>query len=125
MTSMIVSLHMSSLISEFLLAHVVFLKIVHMDKLLTALEAQYWHARCFNDNLPLRTQLKNRSFMQRGDDSGGLPHLLEQEVQTVSRILRTVFDVYSSAKNSSGGVVSYLELDTFAGSWVSRYNISF
>jgi len=120
MTSMIVSLHMSSLISEFLLAHVVVLKIVHMDKLLTALEAQYWHARCFNDNLPLRTQLKNRNFMQRGDDSGGLPHLLEQEVQTASRILQTAFDVYSSAKNSSGGVVSYLELDTFAGSWVSR-----
>lgn len=120
MTSMVATLSLGRLMSEFLSAHVTVLKVDHIDRLLTALEAQHWHARCFNDNIHLRTQLKNHNFMQSGIDDGNLPSLLEQEVQTASRILQIVFEIYSSAKNSAGGVVSYLELDAFAGPWVSR-----
>ena len=121
MTSMVVSLKMSQVVSDFLLAHPTALTVHQMNMLLSALETQYWHARCFNDNLPLRSQLHNVGFMKRGEDSGGIPHLLEQEVHTASRILRVVFDIYSSAKNSAGGAVSYLELDAFSGPLVSRY----
>ena len=122
MTSMVVSLKMCQLVSDFVLVHAAALTVDQMDMLLSALETQYWHARSFNDNLPLRSQLHNVGFMKRGEDSGGIPHLLEQEVHTASRILRVVFDIYSSAKNSAGGAVSYLELDAFSGPLVSRYD---
>ena len=59
-------------------------KLDNLKKFLTTLELIFWHARSFNENFSLRSRLWKRGFMKFAHDQNALPHLLEQEIQTLS-----------------------------------------
>jgi hypothetical protein len=122
MTSMVVSLDILPLFQEVLLNRYSAWNTSQLTTLLLALEASHWHARSFNENANLRRNLHRLGFMPFRDQPSRWPHLLEQEVQSLTLILEAVLSMYadqSSALNSGNG--QSVSASSFASSWISRF----
>lgn len=120
-TSAVVTLSLCKLVGDLLLKSGEVFQISHLEKLLTALEAQYWHTLLFHGNPELLLHLSSQGFVVILPG----PHLIDQEVQSAKIILRTIIDIYLSTENkipsvSRSGPGSGLELDAFVSPWVSR-----
>ena len=121
-TSAVVTLSLCKLVGDLLLKSGEVFQISHLEKLLTALEAQYWHTLLFHGNPELLLHLSSQGFVVILPG----PHLIDQEVQSAKIILRTIIDIYLSTENKipsvsrSGPGSGLLELDAFVSPWVSR-----
>jgi len=88
MTSMVVSVSFIRITSELFSRHLSFLNEAQLDSMLHVLEASHWHARSFNEDTRLRNKLKEHSFMKFKHAPNRSPNLLEQEVRSVTQILK-------------------------------------
>jgi hypothetical protein len=93
MTSMVVSLDILPLFQEVLLNRYSAWNTSQLTTLLLALEASHWHARSFNENANLRRNLHRLGFMPFRDQPSRWPHLLEQEVQSLTLILEAFSNI--------------------------------
>ncbi|KAJ1434054.1 hypothetical protein B484DRAFT_477107 [Ochromonadaceae sp. CCMP2298] len=121
MTSMVVTLDLVQLTKELLVSPAYHWTIGNYERLLYSLEAVHWHAYCFNESNSLQLQLQQRGFMTK--DSAEVPHLLDQEVQSLEQLLFTVFRLYCHDKHStpqSGTGVHGSASVAFAEPWVER-----
>jgi hypothetical protein len=125
MTSMVVTLDLVQLSKELLVAPAYHWTIGNYEKLLSSLEAAHWHAYCFNESQSLQLQLRQRGFMKQTkadsvDDS--VPHLLDQEVQSLEQLLFTVFRLYCHDKHNAASPQSGAgnAAEAFAEPWVER-----
>ena len=116
MTSMVVTLHSLRVLGDLCLNYYSAWDIGHLSQLLNTIEACYHHARSFNNDYQLRQNLKQRSFMKFRDNSTRLPHLLEQETLSVSKILTFVFRLCS--EEGDGGLANARA--AFAEPWLRR-----
>jgi hypothetical protein len=113
MTSMVMALESVRVVSDAVLSiYINVFDISQINEILLALETLYWHARNFNACKPIRQALYARNFMQFPDDPLCLPHLLEQEVFSLSKVLEIVLKLYISS--SDANILSFSEL------WVHR-----
>lgn len=112
MTSMVVSLDFIRIVGEVVSANSDFWNISQLTDLLDALEALHWHARSFNNDVSLRNSLHKYDFMRFRDDPNRLPHLLEQEVHSLSTILEIVLRIYIVSSDD--------DMKDFAEDWVHR-----
>jgi brefeldin A-inhibited guanine nucleotide-exchange protein len=94
MTSMVISLDFIEVLSNILSFHCVSFSSKHVTTLLDSLEAFYWQARSFNDNYRLRYKLRQKGFMIFLGNNNMLPHLIEQEVNSISRIIDILLKIY-------------------------------
>ena len=94
MTSMVISLDFIEVISNIVSFHCASFSSKHVTTLLDSLEAFYWHARSFNDNYRLRYKLRQKGFMIFLGNNNMLPHLIEQEVNSISRIIDLLLKIY-------------------------------
>ena len=120
-TSSVVTLSLCRVIGDLLLASGEVFQISHLEQLLTALEAQYWHTLLFHGNPELLSRLALKGFVVIVPG----PHLIDQEVQSAKIILRTITDIYLSSDNkdksdSGPSSRSSQQLDTFVAPWISR-----
>lgn len=123
-TSSVVTLSLCRVIGDLLLASGEVFQISHLEQLLTALEAQYWHTLLFHGNPELLSRLALKGFVVIVPG----PHLIDQEVQSAKIILRTITDIYLSSdckenrdKADSGpSSRSSQQLDAFVAPWISR-----
>jgi hypothetical protein len=125
-TSSVVTLSLCRVIGDLLLASGEVFQISHLDQLLTALEAQYWHTLLFHGNPELLSCLALKGFVVIVPG----PHLIDQEVQSAKIILRTITDIYLSSDNkenkekdtsdSGSSSRSSQQLDEFVAPWISR-----
>ena len=123
MTSMVVTLDLIKVVTEALDSHSSDWKVKHVDLFMKAIELAFWHARSFNDNYALRSQLQRRGFMQRIDTSI-LPHLLEQEINSISLIQFVIMKCYGiETGNMFGDHLNVLK--SFAQPWIQRSVIVF
>jgi hypothetical protein len=130
MTSMVISLDFIRLVKEMVHTSSYAWSLTHFESFLNALETCHWHAYCFNENSSLRLQLQQRGFMNKNRSgtniSSALPHLLEQEVQSMEQLLFTVFQLYCYNKHRSSvdaticNTLDGTEAEAFADPWVER-----
>ena len=106
---------MIKVITDAIEIHYFIWKLENLSAFLTSLELIFWHARSFNENFSLRSRLWRRGFMSFAHDSNVLPHLLEQEIQTLSLMQFIVIKLYQS--NDNDGKQSS---KSFAEPWIQR-----
>jgi hypothetical protein len=121
MTSMVVSLDLLPLYQEIVLMRYTSWTTEQLTTLLCALEASHWHAKSFNESTNLRKSLHRLSFMPFRDKPSRLPHLLEQEVQSLTLILEAVLRMHSDSESVLRSSGSSLHANQFASSWLARY----
>lgn len=83
-------------ISEFCGRFDKYLRLEDFKELLSSLELCHWHALAFNENLSLRLRL-----FQISEEKSYLPHLLEQEVLSLEKLLLVLFSQYLSIVQSN------------------------
>lgn len=115
MTSMVITLDLIKVITDAIETHYLIWKLENLLLFLNALELMFWHARSFNENFSLRSRLWRRSFMRFAHDSNALPHLLEQEIQTISLIQFIIIKLYHS-----NGETGKQQAKNFAEPWIQR-----
>lgn len=111
MTSMVIALESIRVVSDVVSLYFHTLTPRQIGDVLFALESLYWHARSFNCSQSLRVALFDREFM-KFPDFERFPHLLEQEVFSLSKILDITLKLYSNSFDSD--MQSYFE------PWVHR-----
>ena len=94
MTSMVVTLHLNELVGELFAKYGHSLCGERSLELLIALQGSYWHARSFNEDQELRSALGSRSFMTFPEAATLLPHLLEQEAASASKIAEVSMQLF-------------------------------
>ena len=104
MTNMVVTLDLIQSISVIVEAFLITWEASQIATLLTALHNCHAYAHAFNHSTQLRINLKLAGFMKFPDNSARLPHLLEQESDSLMEILR----VTSKLRNSSDAAVQVL-----------------
>ena len=120
MTSMVVSLDICSVYKEILLGgRYKTWDRGQLNSLLMSLEASHWHARSFNENFGFRLNLHKQGFMAFRDKPSRLPHLLEQEVHSLSIIRDTMLLMYADCQGDSSDNASPAGL-SFVVPWVER-----
>jgi hypothetical protein len=112
MTSMVMALESIRVVSDAVSLYLNVFDISQINEILLALETLYWHARSFNACKPLRQALYAKKFMQFPDDPLCLPHLLEQEVFSLSKVLDIVLKLYISSSDAV--------MQSFAETWVHK-----
>jgi hypothetical protein len=70
---------------------------------LSILESCHWHARSFNEDQSLRHALRDESFMTFPPNSRRSPNLLDQEVNSVSLIIKIAIQLLSHTNNNENG----------------------
>jgi hypothetical protein len=93
--SMVLSLDYLRLIGDAVMHHYDAWTVVDLSSLLGALQCCFDHARCFNMNMELRSELKRRNFMRFRDNPNRVPHLLEQETLAASQLLLISFKLFA------------------------------
>ena len=121
MSSMVVSLELMKVITDVFNLYKRDWQLRHIDQFLVTLELVYWHARSFNENLPLRKQLNQRGFMQFNNDLVILPHLLEQEIYALSLVqLMTTKFFLSRPEDNDFAAVPAGQLKEYSRPWFQR-----
>ena len=95
MSAMVLTLDYVKVMGDILHTHYNSWSMSHLPVLLGTLQCCYDHARCFNADNQLRSQLRVRNFMRFRDNPARLPHLLEQETQSAAQILIFGFKLYA------------------------------
>lgn len=113
MTSMVVSLESIRVFGDVFIKNFSFFNLDQYADFLHGLETLYWHARSFNTDKTIRENLHNVQFMIFPDDSSRLPHLLEQEIYSLSKIIEISFLLLSKGKS--------IEERRFGALWVHRF----
>ena len=88
MTSMVATLDLISSSHIFFANFQQMMDFTMYEDMLRTLELVHWHARSFNEDQPMRAELRGRKFMVFTDNPLRSPNLLEQEVNTAREILR-------------------------------------
>ena len=105
MTRMVVVLDICGMLTEVMHQHVGKWSMAQCSTLMTTLEACYHHARCFNQAIPLRSQLKQQGFMLFPRNSQmepiRMPHLLEQEVSSIIALAHFSMQSYKQFTNNN------------------------
>lgn len=94
MTSMSITLSLIDLLSEISETPLECFELKHQMVILNALQGAYWHARSFNDDDSLRRDLAARAFMPFNETPTLLPHLLEQEAVSLTKIVHIAMRLY-------------------------------
>jgi hypothetical protein len=113
MTSMVITLDIIKVVGDVVIARFDHFNKEHFYEYLSGLEVLYWHARSFNGDKAIRVNLFRNHFMVFPDDANRYPHLLEQEVFSLSKILEISLAIYSTTARN--------DLAVFAEDWVHRY----
>lgn len=103
MTSMVLTLDYIRVMGDMLHTHYESWSMSHWPVLLGTLQCTYDHARCFNLDTTLRSQLKAKGFMKFRDNPSRLPHLLEQETQSAAQLLVFAFRLYAEEGSGVSG----------------------
>jgi hypothetical protein len=123
MTSMVVSLGLIKIMSEFIMNERQSLSLRHIDEVLSALEALHLHACSLNDDRKLRKALGNFNFMSFPTDPARLPDLVDQEIDSLTCLVRLSLRVYADL-NDAGKTThcrDAADIPAFAESWIWRY----
>lgn len=126
MTSMVMALDFIKIIDIAVQTHARSWQFSHYTSFLGALEAAHWHARSFNDSNRLRVNLNQKGFMQFHDGSHRLPHLLEQEVTSLVKILEITHKLYLDHEEERAQDVvlppsiSRKQAESYAEPWVQK-----
>lgn len=112
MTSMVLSLDSIRVFGEIISSYFGAWTVNQFSDILSSFEVLYWHSRSFNANITIRKQLHARKFMVFPDDPKRFPHLLEQEVFSLSKILEISTKLYNQGDS--------IENRKFAAPWVKR-----
>ena len=126
MTSMVVTLDSIRIIDNIIKTHSNSLQLDHYTSLLTALETSYHHAYSFNCNSNLRSNLRSMNFMSFHDNPTKLPHLLDQEVISLTKILSLVLRLYLKTDDKTYALARSIDsnqLETFAEPWLQKIMI--
>lgn len=119
MSSMVVTLDAIRVLDNVLNHHYVHWELSQLSLLMSSEEAVFHHARMFNDNLNLRQSLKQKGFMRFRDNAARLPHLLEQETWTASKLLSFSLRLF----REEGGGQTEDSRAKFAESWIHRISV--
>ena len=92
MTTMVITLKLLDLISS--LSETGKLERTHHEVLLEKLQSIYWHARSFNEDQELRSGLAAKGFMKMPESRSLLPHLLEQEALSATKIVKLSMELF-------------------------------
>jgi len=92
MTTMVVTLKLLDLISA--LSETGKLERAQHEVLLEKLQSMYWHARSFNEDQELRSGLAAKGFMRMPESRSLLPHLLEQEALSATKIVKLSMELF-------------------------------
>ncbi len=117
MVSMISTLEFMSMVDDLMISNYDSWDLSHFECFLSALECVHHHARAFNENKYLRNQLKLCGFMEFPNNPDKLPHLLDQELTSLSCIINIILRLYKEGLND-GDVAS--SRSQFAFSLVKR-----
>lgn len=95
MTSMVTSLYFINIIKQINKGYYsISWHYDHFSSLFATLEILYWHARSFNNDLALRSRLHQKAFMLFSNKPNQLPHLLEQEVNSINTLILLSYQLY-------------------------------
>lgn len=86
MTSLVVALELTRVLGEVMHSHLSGWRPRHCMEFLNALDLCHQHARGFNGDIGMRNRLRERGFMKFPSDPRRLPHLLEQEIRSVTHM---------------------------------------
>lgn len=100
MTAMVMMLDYVGIIANIIHAQYDTWSLGNLKSVIQCLEASYHHARCFNADPDLRSNLWKKGFMRFQDNPRRLPHLVEQETSAMAQILILVFRLYAQDDNS-------------------------
>jgi brefeldin A-inhibited guanine nucleotide-exchange protein len=112
MTSMVVTLQLIESIGSLTIKFLSEWNVSHITILLSTLNSCHAHAHAFNHHSALRINLKLAGFMKFPDNAARLPHLLEQEISSLMKILDITTKLYNSANADIKSVVDV---------WFCRY----
>jgi brefeldin A-inhibited guanine nucleotide-exchange protein len=95
MTSMVTSLYFIDVIKQINKGtNSISWQYEHFSSLFITLEELYWHAISFNNDLALRSRLHQNSFMLFSNLPNQLPHLLEQEINSIYTLILLSYQLY-------------------------------
>lgn len=100
MTSMVLMLDFINKMANIINVQFSAWTIDNFSRMMQALQASYHHARCFNQDVDLRTKLWWKGFMSFKDNPRRLPHLLEQETSSLLQLSRIALRLYGSANEN-------------------------
>jgi brefeldin A-inhibited guanine nucleotide-exchange protein len=96
MTSMVLMLDFINKMANIINVQFSAWSIDNFSRMMRSLQATYYHARCFNKDVDLRTKLWRKGFMIFKDNPRRLPHLLEQETSALLQMSRIALRLYAS-----------------------------
>lgn len=110
---MVVTIHAVDLLYKVFESHVDRLTPNQVCILLNALEQSYWHARSFNEAVELRAALASISFMAFPGKMDDLPHLLDQEAASATKIVRIAMGLYTGQPSSASFIDPWIQRSVF------------
>lgn len=99
MTSMVVTLSSIEMLGDLLFNNYSEWSVEMFRVMLYTLELAHQHAVRFNQNHEIRMQLKLRHFMEFPDRIDRLPHLLDQEVESMTQVVLIALRLYADNEN--------------------------
>ena len=111
MTVMVLSLDSIRVFGDIINTYFDTWTVSQFSDILMSFEVLYWHARSFNASTEIRKRLFGQKFMVFPDDPKRHPHLLEQEVFSLSKILEISTKLYNQSTSANR---------EFATPWVKR-----
>jgi hypothetical protein len=103
MCSMVLTLDAIKILGEAFSAHYHSWSREQLIEILVAMQCCFDHARCFNANSLLRTELKAKNFMRFRDSPQRPPHLREQLTQACAQIMTSCFRLFKEEEREGEG----------------------